>query len=172
MSILALMCGLPGAGKTTVANSLKENFSSVRQPTFVLSIDDFYKGDYSNPEETWKKFYQNIECLEKSGVDCIIDTDSRTVAYRDEILKLFPNFDIHILIYIDADKDLRIKNNNCRERVVPLEKMIFMETELEIPTPLTDSNWDYIMYYKNIDNEFDLIGTFQKAKGERTILEL
>lgn len=185
MGKMFLMCGLSGAGKTTFAKKFAEDNGYT-----YLGIDDIYewykhipiqrsdgKVQYQDHNENayenthtsfmvWLEFFRRIHFAEHRGEDVVIDTNAPTFVKRAQFIDWFPTFDEHNLIYIEADRDLRRRNNASRDRVVPDDEMERMEQEFESPVIYGDSlllsndecNWSSITVIKNIDNHFHEIG--------------
>ena len=155
MGKMFLMCGLSGAGKTTFAKKFAEE-----NGYDYLAIDDVYKcwnyryDDLEDSFQAWMKFFQAIHCAECHKHDVVIDTNAPTFVKRAQFIDWFPTFDEHNLIYIEADRDLRRRNNLARDRVVPDDEMRRMEGEFEPPLYTdgeyawwTDENWWSDEYY-------------------------
>lgn len=184
MGKMFLMCGLSGAGKTTFAKKFAED-----NRYQYLSIDDLYKerkevesffhengwSPWDDPDtsfEVWIEFFKAIHRFERhalwnSGV--VIDTNAPTFVKRAQFIDWFPTFDEHNLIYIEADRGLRRRNNASRDRVVPDDEIERMEQEFEYPLWIgcggyaywtneddggrNDSDcWDHAMFFLNENN--------------------
>lgn len=149
-----LMCGCSGAGKTTFSKAFAEKYNIK-----YLGIDEFYalvNGDEcirDNVFDVWIEFYKAIHEAEINNIDCIIDTNALTVSHRKQFIEWFPTFEHH-LIYIEANTELRKRNNLSRRRQVPDDVMDRMAQQLEIPFPGLNTEWDTIILIKNIDNKF------------------
>jgi len=166
MGKMFLMCGLSGAGKTTFAKEFaKEN------GYLYLGIDDFYAcyaaanhmcSPWDSPHgsfDVWIKFFYAIHDAECRGDTVVIDTNAPTYVKRKQFIDWFPTFDEHNLIYIQADRDLRRRNNASRERVVPDDEMERMEQEFQSPVAFWDDSftmmelgWNHCRAFINTDN--------------------
>ena len=160
MGKMFLMCGLSGAGKTTFAKKFAEDNGYK-----YLGIDDFYirnYGDYDDPDDSfyvWIDFFKAIHKAELANEDVVIDTNAPTLVKRLQFIDWFPTFDEHNLIYIQADRDLRRRNNASRKRVVPDDEMERMEQEFKSPVAFWEGSftvmelgWDRCRAFINTDN--------------------
>lgn len=181
MAKMYLMCGLSGAGKTTFAKGLAEEYNLV-----YLSIDDFYKeyesiirniyilngiepekeSIYDNNDasfKVWIRFFEEIHRLERMEKNILIDTNAPTFVKRQQFIDWFPSFDEYNLIYIAIDdEELRRKNNASRGRVVPADEMKRMRMEFEEPVefysddPFSygpyEKRWNRVIVYRNVNN--------------------
>lgn len=172
MGKMYLMCGLSGAGKTTFAKKFAEENGYT-----YLGIDNIYKGlwaKYDDPNDSfmaWIEFFKLIHGQEMAGHDVVIDTNAPTFVKRAQFIDWFPTFEEHNLIYIDANRELRHRNNLTRDRVVPDDEMERMEQEFEYPVELCYSppelyciidecKWDNVYVYCNENNHLREIPPF------------
>ena len=149
---LYVMCGISGCGKTTFAKRFAEN----RGLRYICS-DDFYRafnGDdriHENKFQVWIAIYQAIRFAEENRLDCIIDSHNPTLCSRTQFLEWFPSFEPH-LIYIIADSDLCITNNQARRRVIPKDDMDKIIEGFRPPLLDEDDRWASITFLHNKDN--------------------
>ena len=162
MAKMYLMCGHPGSGKTYYAKKFAE-CNNCR----YLSIDDtyaYFNGDPTSHENkflVWMTFYQQIHAAEMTGHNIVVDTNAPTPIDRMEFLNWFPSFDHH-LIWIDASRDLCIKNNKDRKRHIPSEDMENIFNLFHAPS-INEINenypcrtkWKSIIKIQNINNHFE-----------------
>lgn len=150
MQRVILVCGVPGSGKTTFAKTLADGTDYVH-----LDIDDFYakingdSKDRSNKFEVWQEFFRQIHLNQQAGNSVIVDTMALTAYDRREFVEWFPEFDEHVLVFIDAPCDVCIKNVSKRARTIPEDVIRKYYNRVEIPTPSTDSKWDRTLIYRN-----------------------
>lgn len=149
MAEMYLMCGNISVGKSHYAKQIAE-IAGFR----YLNIDDCYgiiNGDeriHENKFEVWHLFFKLIHMCVKLDQDVVIDTNAPYVSDRVEFLNWFPEFEKHTLVWVDAPIELAIRKNAERKRVVPVETMIRLASEFEIPTehePSGRSSWDNII---------------------------
>lgn len=155
MAKMFLVCGISGVGKTTISQRISKEDNLHR-----LGIDDFYtkvNGDERNRQnkfEVWIEFFKAIHELEESNRDCIIEISGLTRHQRREFVEWFPSFDHH-LIFIEADADLRNKNNVSRLRQVPKWRIADMESKVQRPNILSEDNaFKTIAFIQNTNNYF------------------
>lgn len=150
---LYMMCGISGSGKTTFA----KKFAKTNNLRYI-NPDQFY-GLYNGDEchhydefEIWMALFRALHMAEQSGVSVIFDTNSPTMVDRTQILNWFPDFQ-HILIYIQADPELCMKNNVSRRRVIPDDVMRNMIKRFEPPVIGEDGRWSVMYFYRNDNNQ-------------------
>ena len=166
MAKMVLVCGASGCGKTYFANQLAQE-----EGLLHFSPDNFYalvNGDEcvrENQFEAWSAMFLAIHAAEKSGRDCVVDTNALTIGQRAEFLDWFPGFEHH-LVYIEASEELRQRNNLQRRRVIPEETMARMTGELVPVTPDEDKRWKSISYWRNEDNRLFLLWRQEKEKSK------
>lgn len=153
-----LICGLSGAGKTTLAKQIAESMNLK-----YLGADEFYEkvnGDeqiHTNKFEVWIELFKAVHECETDGIDCIVDSNALSASGRDEFINWFPNFDHH-LIYVDADDTLRLLNNHCRKRKIPDDVMMGMRAKAEPPVWCRmDKKWKSLIRIQNFDNCYTII---------------
>lgn len=161
MAKMYLMCGCSGAGKTTFAKEFAKEHNLK-----YLGIDDFYaliNGDeciHTNAFEVWIAFYQAIHDVEIDNIDVVVDTNAITRSHREQFIEWFPTFEHH-LIYIDANIELRMRNNKSRRRQVPDDVMVKMTERLQ--SPWFDEKFESITWVVNNENHFE---KYTMLKGE------
>lgn len=157
MANMIVMCGNIAVGKSYFAKQIAKNLNYR-----YLNIDDCYailNGDetiHENKFEVWQLFFQLIHKSIELGQNVVVDTNAPFVRDRQEFLDWFPEFDKHILVWVDAPFSESFAHNAERNRKVPEETMIKLAAAFQKPTedePGGRSNWDDI--YK-IDNSFDI----------------
>lgn len=173
MAKMFLMCGHPGSGKSTYARELAR-----KNGYRYLSIDDMYatfNGDptsHDNKFDVWMTFFRQIHAAEIAGHDIVVDTNAPTRGDREEFLNWFSDFEHH-LIWIDAPKELCLRNNQNRSRVIPEDHMkrIFnffdrISSDEWYNYAATRSRWVSISRVENCENKFMprhiMFGSFPK----------
>ena len=155
MAKMFLVCGISGAGKTTLSKRMAEKHGLLR-----LGIDDFYakvngdEKDRQNKFEVWIEFFKAIHDVEMSDTDCVVEISGLTKHQRREFVEWFPTFEHH-LIFVEADADLRNRNNGSRARRVPQWRINDMESKVQRPDINSEDNaFTTIAFIKNNNNEF------------------
>lgn len=155
MPNMYLVCGVSGSGKTTLSKKLAE-LNNIKR----LGADDFYalvNGDeckHINTFEVWIEFFKSIHDAEMKGEDVLIDTNALTYSQRVQFVEWFPSFTHHI-IFLNADHELRKRNNKSRRRQIPDDIMDNMALRVQMPTVELDKEWDTITYIFNKHNVFE-----------------
>jgi predicted kinase len=126
------MIGVPGAGKTTLAQKITEkgwkyiNADSIRLELYGNAAE---QGD---KEEVFALFFQRLEELMTEGVDVIVDNTNLNPKQRQPILERCEKFgyaDVQLWM-LDVPLDLCLQRNKMRDRVVPEDIISNMYTEL------------------------------------------
>ena len=137
MSQMICLAGMPGSGKTTWALE----FMKMNPDFLYISPDAYYERingddrDRSHPFEIWMAMFRDIHIAEMNGRDVLIDSDNLTYAQRNQWIEWFPNFDVHLLLFIEEDFNVCMDRVNKRRRTIPevtmREKMYKWENPLE-----------------------------------------
>ena len=157
MSQLICLAGLPGVGKTTWAREFME-----MNPDFLyISPDVYYKrinGDdrnRSHPFEIWMAMFRDIHIAEINKRNVLIDSDNLTYAQRNQWIEWFPDFDDHILLFIEEAFDICMDRVSTRRRTIP--EVIMREKMLKWENPFEAGDcaeWDRVcQIYFNKNNE-------------------
>lgn len=120
-TIMLMMVGIPGSGKSYLSNKLSDAFQMV-----VHSSDDLREelsGDASDMSRDTEMFYElhkRIRADLKAGKSVIYDATNIYSKYRKDFLKSLNNIEcIKLAVYIMIPKYQCIKNNKRRDRKVP-----------------------------------------------------
>ena len=127
-----VLCGAPGSGKTTYANSLSKKHNAV-----ILSGDDIRTELYGNSEvqpnwiEIWSQIENKIE--ENVGMPLIVDGTHCRKDYREEILVLLRSYGYeHIdAVVFHVPLETCLLRNAGRKRIVPEHTVRHMHQSLE-----------------------------------------
>lgn len=131
--VLTLLCGIPGSGKTTYAEKIKNSY------TYHLSSDSIRKelyGDESiqgNPADVFVLMQDRAIMLLNNGFDVIYDATNITRKDRASILTKCPKFvqiECHI---IWAPTETCIERDAARERTVGKEVIDRMLKRFQAP---------------------------------------
>lgn len=155
MAKMFLICGISGVGKTTLSKRMAEKHNLLR-----IGVDDFYakvngdEKDRRNKFEVWIEFFKAIHAAEEENIDCVIEASGLTRHQRMEFVEWFPEFEHH-LIFIEAAAELRNRNNDKRDRVVPEWRIAEMEKRVQRPCATdADECFKSIAFFCNNDNIF------------------
>lgn len=125
-SVVYMLCGLTGSGKTTYAKKLqKANPNLIRLSVDEIIFDQYGRYGEDYPEEKYFEYYepavkeldnQLIEHL-KNGKSVIIDTGFWTKAERDRYKKLIEEYSVEWkLVYFKTDPEVLFKRLNKRNK--------------------------------------------------------
>lgn len=130
MPTLYTLCGLPGSGKSTFANS-KSN-------CVVVSSDAIRKELYGNeeiqgnPKEIFKIMDERTKWNLENGNDVIYDATNVSKRTRISIIKKFQAN--HICVFFNIPVKECLKRNQMRSRKVPTHVIERMASNLTTPT--------------------------------------
>jgi tRNA uridine 5-carbamoylmethylation protein Kti12 len=139
MKKLIILTAIPGAGKSTWANQFILN----NKNSYIVSSDEIRKeigGSYQyfkEEDRVWKLFLERTHSYAKlDDVNVILDSTNLNDYYRMMYLNETPDFDKHVLVYLDCPYELALKRNFARhdEKIVPLEAMEKMKNLFEVPS--------------------------------------
>ena len=140
--MLFLVCGLPGAGKTTFAKAFAQanNFK-------YISIDDCYtdlngdETDHSNKFQAWILFYSRINLCQVMNEHVVVEAMSLDHYARHEFISWFPDFSHH-LILITNDFEECCRNVALRRRKISHSGMLELKDRFELPDSTEQAEWD------------------------------
>ena len=149
MTNFYMMVGLPGSGKSYYCNQLGcEVVSSdaIREELF----GDV--NDQTHNNEVFNEVHNRIHNFLKSEIDCCYDATNLSRKRRRAFLNTLPKNVHKTAIMIVRSFDECVRNNNNRDRVVPIEVIERMFKHLTIPT--LEEGFDEIRFIVNKDTEF------------------
>lgn len=132
MSELILLCGIPGAGKSTYRDKfLKGTYVS----TDKIRLDYFHvQYDTEVEPKVWDIAFSMVEEGLARGETIIFDATNVMKRTRAPLIKIAQKYDSKVrAVFMDASLDLALKRNTQREAQVPDEVIIRKHEELEIP---------------------------------------
>lgn len=116
--MLVLVCGLPGAGKTTVAGDVVDRVGAVRIRTDVVRKDLFEEPTYSDAEtdEVYESVRQRADAALAAGDDVVLDGTFREREFRAPAYRLAAEHDVdYVVLKVEADDDVVRKRIRQRE---------------------------------------------------------
>ncbi len=142
MSKLIVLSGVPGSGKSYLANLIKK----IKQShVYIIASDDLrtlilgQRQDLSQDKLVWKMFYElpKVYALDKEAI-VLLDATHATPEIRcNSIKELIPLFDEVSLVMFKLDKEL-VKNQNIRR-------------EFPVPQSVLDNFYDYFKDLNELD---------------------
>jgi predicted kinase len=147
---LILLIGLPGGGKSTVADKLLAESPHRR----LISTDSIREKLFGNEniQGSWQLIWQEIKQQFQEAVDsksdAIYDATNAQRRSRKEIITLAREIGFtHIKgIWVNTPLLLCIERNKVRDRVVPEEVILRMHRRLEDAPPSLDDGFDELVY--------------------------
>jgi adenylylsulfate kinase len=119
MAFVVWFTGLPGCGKTTIAQSVKAILSKEKIDVKVLQLDEIRRAITPNPRYTDEErdiVYASLaymaKLLHESGMNVIVDATANKRRYRDLARSLIPNF---AEVYIRAPIDVCVTRERERQ---------------------------------------------------------
>lgn len=153
MRTLILLSAVPGSGKSTWAKQYKEQHEN----TFIVSSDDireelFGSAEcFKNEKLVWETFERrlNEHVNDMNDLTVIADATHLSNRLRKMYYELTPNFDKHILVIFAIPWEVSLKQNQMRNRVVPLDVMYRLKEEYEEPNEEIKNLYNEIVYIDN-----------------------
>lgn len=151
MAELVVMCGLPGAGKTTFAKMFAK-----KNGYRYISIDNFYQAVFGNETEhyhkyqVWEMLYKALDLAIEDGVNVILDTNAPNPSDRSILFdKVGKRFSHRTIVYIENDPNTCKENNKHRSRVIPDDQMDYIIDRFVPPTKEELKYWQLQTVNKN-----------------------
>ena len=130
--VLTILVGLPGSGKSTVAEQLKKSQPNVE----IFSSDEYrerYCGDVNNQtknEKIFRLLYTDLREALLLGKNCILDATNINRKARKKCLEKFSDLAIETVAYfVDTEFEVCIQRDAQRSRTVGkgvIEKFLHM----------------------------------------------
>lgn len=144
--IILSLCGMPGAGKTTLSRMIAQRTS------LILYNYDEFKRQEPNPYKyhtMHDKMYSAIVSDLKSGKSVIVDDLHLTEDSRASLLTKVSNADcLKILLVMDTPFEECMRRNASRDKYrIPDQAMCDLQHIFQPPT--LSEGWDEIIYIKN-----------------------
>ena len=134
---LVLFCGIPGSGKTTIANAL-----SMKTRPSVLIQTDRIRALVSRPSYTSAEsrfVYASLKAVGReallAGYDTLLEGTFSREEYRGEVLSaLSPLARRTLVVFVDCEPELAFGRNAGRKEVVPWQSFLRIYTQFEVPS--------------------------------------
>lgn len=157
MNKFYMMVGVPGSGKSTIAEEIALN-----EPAVIVSSDvvrgSLY-GDESiqgDPAKVFRIVHENIKDYLRKGCNVIMDATNinskKRAAFLREVNKVCPDC-LKIAVVVVADKDICVSRDLLRQRTVGWEVIERMIANFQ--PPFYYEGWDAI-HYHNTGKPVDL----------------
>lgn len=156
-----MMVGLPGSGKSTIAERMAEE-----KNTIILSSDQLRKelfGDENSQENNEKVFailHREIKNNLKAGNNVIMDSTNISSKRRRAFLRELKNISCKkICAVVETPFAMCLALNDARDRVVPYE--VIERMYMNWNTPYWFEGWDNIHRYHSNYCGYENIGDWQ-----------
>lgn len=144
-----MMIGIPGSGKSTIAEEI-----ALKEPAIIVSSDvvrgDLY-GDESvqgDPAKVFRIVHENVKHYLRKGCNVIMDATNinskKRAAFLREINKVCPDCE-KVAVVVVADKDTCVSRDLLRERTVGYEVIERMIANFQPPHYY--EGWNTIHYH-------------------------
>ena len=160
-TMLVVMIGPPGSGKTTLAKHI-----SVNTVTPIVSSDEVRRElfgneeDQGDPEKVFSIVYESIGKCAMKGIDVIYDATNCDKVYRKDLLDCFREyFDVIVGVCYDWTLERCLEWNEIRDRVVPdwvIKNMYAAYTD-EHDKPSLDEGFDHLITFTEAWDIFNLL---------------
>ena len=156
MGDLFLMCGVPGAGKSTfLKNHVKKDTSIIiSRDEIRFSIVKPEEEYFSHEDEVCEIFWKKINEALASNKDVFVDQTSLTPKSRKWLLQHVNGYEHANLIWIDEDIQTCLERNEMRRGTrayVPKSAIIRMNEQFIEPS--LDEGFYRIYYYNSKENK-------------------
>lgn len=166
MNKLFVMIGIPGAGKSTIAEEIALN-----EPAIIVSSDTVRKdlyGDESvqgDPAKVFRIVHENVKYYLHKGCNVVMDATNinskKRAAFLREIDKVCPDC-LKIAVVVVADIDTCISRDLARERTVGREVILKMVSNFQ--PPFYYEGWDAI-HYHNTGDRIEMVHLTKMAEN-------
>ena len=176
MNKFYMMIGIPGAGKSTIAEKIALN-----EPAIIVSSDVVRGELYGNesvqgdPAKVFRIVHENVKHYLSKGCNVIMDATNinskKRVAFLHEVNKVCPDC-LKIAVVVVADQDTCVSRDLFRKRTVGHEVIERMIANFQ--PPFYYEGWDEIEYHntgKPVDlrDVMELTETFDQCNHHHTM---
>lgn len=154
MTKFYMMVGIPGSGKSKIAEELGVKVYASDKLRKELWGSEEIQGDNN---EIFTELYRRIKASLKNGESCVLDATNIKASKRAHFLKEIKNIECEkICILVASDINVCLARNRERERHVPYEVIKKMYMSIQIPQ--YREGWDKIIIKRTLDsnNEYDI----------------
>ncbi|MGN0246520.1 MAG: nucleoside 2-deoxyribosyltransferase [Lachnospiraceae bacterium] len=153
---LCFMYGYPAAGKTTVANKFYQECLKAGLDIELISADEVREELYGSqdsfgePVMVYRYISSKMRRALLANKTVIYDATNLRKDYRMDYLNDLQDIDCYKYIFrVNTPKEYCIENHKCRDRNIPLEKLM-PHFNIDEP-PTMDEGWDEIVDYSYLD---------------------
>lgn len=161
MADLYLMCGVPGAGKSTfLKNRVKKNTSViVSRDAIRFSIVKPEEDYFSHEDEVLTIFWERINEALTAGKNVFVDQTSLTPKARKWLLQHVKGYDHANLIWIDEDIQTCLERNEMRRGTrAYVPRNVIHRMFSQFIEPSLDEGFYRIYHYNSKENKLTYKG--------------
>ena len=172
-----MLSGLPGSGKSTYAEKLKENGVIIHSSDAIIKeLGDV--NDQSKNEEVFRILHKRIKDDLKRGKNVAYDATSLNRRRRISFLRELQNISCKkICVLVATPFEECLKQNNKRDRKVPEEVILRMYKSFNVPCK--QEGWNEIIvhypneewkeYYRCVANHVNELRSFEQENHPHTL---
>lgn len=136
--MIYVLCGLPGAGKTTISRQLQQQYHAE-----LYCYDEFIK--HHNLLDKRQQMFEKIVSDLRTGKDVILDDLHTCIEWRINLLSAIQNVPCKkVLIVMTTSLEECIRRNSQRTNRLPDFVIYYLNSQYQPPT--LDEGWDDIIY--------------------------
>ena len=157
MADLYLMCGVPGAGKSTfLKNKIKkDNTIVISRDKIRFSIVKPDEEYFSHEDEVLEIFWKQINEALTAGNDTFVDQTSLTPRARKWLLQHVEGYTYANIIWIDEDLETCLERNEMRRGTrAHVPESVIRRMYNQFIEPSLGEGFDYIFRYNSKENKF------------------
>lgn len=161
MANLYLMCGVPGAGKSTfLKNHIKEeNSTIISRDAIRFSIVKSDEDYFSHEDEVLEIFWKQINESLAAGKDTFVDQTSLTPRARKWLLQHVEGYTYANLIWIDESLETCLERNERRRGTrAYVPRGVIRRMYNQFVEPSLDEGFDYIFHYNSKEDKITYKG--------------
>lgn len=160
MADLYLMCGVPGAGKSTFLKKIvDENSVIVSRDEIRFSIVKSDEDYFSHEDEVLNIFWKRINEALAAGKDVFVDQTSLTIKARKFLLRHVKGYTYANIIWINEDENTCLERNEKRKGTrAYVPRSVIRRMYRQFIEPSLSEGFDYIFCYNSKDNKITFKG--------------
>lgn len=162
MADLYLMCGVPGAGKSTfLKNKIKKDtsFIIISRDVIRFSIVKPEEDYFSHEDEVLEIFWKQINESLAAGKDTFVDQTSLTPTARKWLLQHVNGYTHANLIWIDESLETCLERNERRRGTrAYVPRGVIRRMYNQFIEPSLDEGFDYIFHYNSKEDKITYKG--------------
>ena len=118
--MIIVLCGPPGSGKTTIAQSLVQELKDAR-----MISSDWFKG------RAYDRIFREVERRRGEERYLVLDATFYRKAYRDRIREIASKREEVLTVFIDCSLEVCLERNSQRQNPIPENAVHIMWKQFE-----------------------------------------